>query len=100
MIEDILRREKLLRPHSQFYFWRTAVGSELDLIIERGSKRFAIEVKSGHGSKDRLARTLEQAASDVQASKVWILDQAAGTEPLRPKVERRGWPENIDWLPK
>ncbi len=100
VIEDVRRREKLLRPHSQFYFWRTAAGAELDLIIERGSKRFAIEVKAGRGGNGNLGRTLEQASLDVKASGVWILDQAEGSEPLRPGVERRGWPENSDWLPE
>ena len=100
VIEDLLRREKLLRPHSQFYFWRTAAGSELDLILERGAKRFAIEVKAGRGGHSNVARVLEKAADDVQANKVWIIDQAEGTEPLTPNVERRGWPANIDWLPE
>ena len=100
VIEDLIRREKLRHPHSQFYFWRTAAGAEVDLVIERGTKRFAIEVKAGRGDKQHLARVLEQAAADLKASQVWILDQAEGTEPLRPKVERRSWPENSDWLPE
>ena len=100
VIEDLVRREKLRHPHSEFYFWRTAAGSELDLIVERGANRFAVEVKAGRGGKAHLARILEQAGADVRANQVWILDQAKGTEPLRPKVERRGWPENIDWLPE
>jgi hypothetical protein len=99
VIEDLTRREKLRYPHSQFYFWRTAAGSEADLVIERGSKRFAIEVKAGRGDKRHLARVLEQVAADLRATRVWILDQAEGTEPLRPKVERMSWPEKTDWLP-
>ena len=99
VIEDLLRREKLLYPHSQFYFWRTAAGAEIDLIIERGAKRFAIEVKAGHANQVRLARSLEQAAADLQAKAVWILDQGKGIESLRPTVSRRGWPDSIDWLP-
>jgi len=100
VIEDLLRREKLVHPHSQFYFWRTAVGAELDLLIERGAKRFAIEVKAGRGGQGHLARILEQARIDTRANHVWLLDQAAGTEPLHSNVERRGWPENIEWLPE
>lgn len=100
VIEDLIRREKLRHPHSQFYFWRTAAGAEVDLVIERGTKRFAVEVKAGRGDKQHLARVLEQAAADLKASHIWILDQAEGTEPLRPKVERRSWPENSDWLPE
>ena len=100
VIEDLIRREKLRYPHSQFYFWRTAAGSEVDLVIERGAKRFAIEVKAGRGDKRHLARVLEQAAADLRAAQIWILDQAGGTEPVGPKVERRSWPENTDWLPE
>ena len=100
VIEDLLRRETLRHPHSQFYFWRTTVGSELDLIIERGAKRFGIEVKAGRGDKSALARALERTAADVGAKQIWILDQAEGTEPLRPRVERKGWPDNVGWLPE
>ena len=95
-----LRRERLFHPHSQFYFWRTAAGSEIDLVIERGPKRFGVEVKSGRGGQGNVARRLEQAARDTQARRVWILDQAEGAESLRPGVERLSWPENIDWLPE
>ena len=36
MIEDILRREAVAYPGSQAFFWRTAAGAEVDLVIERG----------------------------------------------------------------
>jgi predicted AAA+ superfamily ATPase len=100
VIEDLIRRERLQRPHSQFYFWRTAGGSELDLIIERGAKRLAVEIKTGRGDKLELARRIERTASDLKPNASWILDQAEGTETLRPKIDRRGWPESIDWLPE
>ena len=100
VLQDIVRRERIANPHSQFFFWRTSTGSELDLIVERGAKRFAIEIKSGRGNKAGLARSLEQALSDAGANKVWILDQGEGSEPLGPRVERRSWSENTGWLPK
>lgn len=100
VIEDLLRREKLAHPHSQFYFWRTVTGAELDLVIERGAKRFAIEVKAGRAAQGHLARILDQSRADVHAAGVWVVDQAEGTEPLRPKVERKGWREIIEWLPE
>lgn len=100
VIEDVMRRERIAHPHSQFYFWRTLAGAEIDLVIERGGQRFGIEVKAGRGNQRRLARSLEQAASDVRATHVWVLDHAEGSEPLRPGVERRGWPESVTWLPE
>ena len=35
VVEDILRREAVAHPNSQAYFWRTAAGAEVDLVIER-----------------------------------------------------------------
>ena len=100
VIEDLIRREKLQYPHSQFYFWRTAAGAELDLIVERGTTRFAVEVKSGHGGRGIHAHILDRGANDTKAKHVWVLDQAEGIEPLGPRVDRRGWPESMDWLPE
>lgn len=39
VLEDLVRRERLVHPFSQFFFWRTQAGSEVDLLIDRGSKR-------------------------------------------------------------
>jgi hypothetical protein len=38
VIEQIIRREKLAHPDSQFYFWRTAKGLELDLVNQSREK--------------------------------------------------------------
>jgi hypothetical protein len=98
-MEDFLRREKLHNPHTQFYYWRTATGAELDLLLDRGSQRIGIEIKAGRGDKTGAARAAEQIAVDAGASSVWILDQAAGTEALRPSVRRRSFVESQKWLP-
>lgn len=99
VMEDLARRERLRNPHSQFYFWRTAAGAEVDLVIDRGSERFAIEIKAGRGVQPGAARALEQTALEIGANRMWVVDQGAGTEPLRPKLERRGMAESLDWLP-
>jgi predicted AAA+ superfamily ATPase len=99
VMEDIIRREKLRHPHTQFHFWRTAAGAEMDLLLDRGSQRIGIEIKAGRGDKTSSARTAEQIAGDTGATSVWILDQAAGTESLRPCVRRRGFAESLKWLP-
>jgi hypothetical protein len=100
VIEDLIRREKLAHHHSQFFFWRTTTGAEVDLVIERGAQRFAIEVKTGWGAHVSLGRALEQSRADLQARRVWIIDQAQGTEPVRPRIDRRAWSESIAWLPQ
>jgi len=91
VVEDILRRERVARPASQAFFWRTLAGAEIDLLLERGDTRVAIEIKAGHGGAPRAVRSLREAAPDVGAKRVWIVDQAPGTELLAPGIARIGF---------
>ena len=36
VVEDMIRREKIAHPFTQFFFWRTQAGAEIDLVLERG----------------------------------------------------------------
>ena len=99
VLEDIVRREKLRHPHAQFFFWRTADGAEIDLVIERGSARVAVEIKVGRGDKIHAARVLGKAMNDVDAKTGWILDQADSTDALRPGLARRSFAADPEWLP-
>ena len=47
MIEQIIALERLQRPGSQFHFFRTHTGAEIDLLIDRGQSRLGIEFKAG-----------------------------------------------------
>jgi uncharacterized protein len=91
VIEDVLRRERVARPATQPYFWRTAAGAEIDLVLERGAQRVALEVKAGRGDDARAVRTLREAMPDVQAERAWIVDQAPGIEPVAPAIARAGF---------
>lgn len=99
VLEDLIRREKLRHPHAQFFFWRTADGAEIDLVIERGSERVAVEIKAGRGDKAHAARVLEQAMRDIGAKRGWILDQADGEDALRLGLARRSFAADPTWLP-
>lgn len=98
VLEDLIRRERLRHPNTQAYFWRTQAGAEIDLLLERGGGRVALEVKAGRGNA-RHARHLDEALNDAGASAGWILDQGQGTEPLRPRITRKGFQDALDWLP-
>jgi predicted RecB family endonuclease len=95
----MIRREKLRHPYAQFFFWRTADGAEIDLVIERGSSCVAVEIKAGRGDKAHAARVIGQAMADVGARQGWILDQAPGTDPLSPRLARRNFAAEPAWLP-
>jgi uncharacterized protein len=99
VLEDLLRRERNAHPHSQFFFWRTAAGAEIDLVIERGTARFAVEIKSARADKPHAIRALVAAAADVAVRRAYLIDQDVGRDPIRPDVERLGFSAALDWLP-
>lgn len=99
VLEDVIRREQLRHPHAQFFYWRTADGAEIDLIIERGRERVAVEIKAGRGGQDLAGRSLAKAMVDAGAKTGWILDQAPGSDPIRAGIWRRSFAETPGWLP-
>lgn len=99
VLEDILRREAMLHPHTQAYFWRTAAGAEVDVLLERQGAVHAIEIKTARATSAYLARSLRAILGDTQAISATILDQGSGIEHLAPEVQRRGFGASVDWLP-
>jgi len=93
VIEDILRRERVARPFSQAWFWRTAGGAEIDLLLDRGGERVAVEVKAGRAGEARALRTLREALPVAAVRRAWMVDQAPGIERLGPHVARAGFDE-------
>lgn len=99
VIEDILRRERPARPGTQAYFWRTAAGAEIDLVLDRGAERVAVEIKAGRGDDARAIRTLREALPDVDAARAWIVDQAPGIERVSESIARAGFDAVVDGTP-
>jgi uncharacterized protein len=99
VIEDLLRRERLSHPSGCAFFWRTAAGAEIDLLLDRGHERVAVEVKAGRGANARALRGLREALPDVQASRAWLVDQGPGIEPLGQGLARGGFGELLQGLP-
>jgi len=91
VIEDVLRRERIAHPSTQPWFWRTAAGAEIDLLLDRGAERIAIEIKAGRGDDARALRSLRNALPDVETSRAWIVDQAPGIARLGPNIARAGF---------
>jgi uncharacterized protein len=99
VIEDVLRRERLAHPGTQAFFWRTAAGAEIDLVLDRGNERVALEIKAGRGDDARAVRTLREAMPDIDAGRGWIVDQAAGVERVSERIARAGFAEVARGVP-
>jgi len=99
VIEDVLRRERLAHPGTQAFFWRTAAGAEVDLVLDRGHERVALEIKAGRGDDARAVRTLREALPDIGASRAWIVDQSAGIDLVGDGIARAGFGQLVSGVP-
>jgi predicted AAA+ superfamily ATPase len=99
VIEDLIRRERLVHPFTQFFFWRTATGQEADLVLERGSERIAIEIKANSGTNPHDARKLETVLDDIGATEGWLIGYSGESVQLTPRVRSVSLDLNPEWLP-
>ena len=58
-------------PRWQFYFYRTKAGAEIDLLMVKGSRRLAVEIKAGKAPT--LKRGFWTAMEDVQATEKYLI---------------------------
>ncbi len=68
VIENIL---SVLPSHSEAYFYRTAAGAEIDLVLIINSKLWAIEVK--HSSTPKLTRGFHLACQDIKPDNKFVV---------------------------
>lgn len=99
VVEDLIRRERLKRPHSQFFYWRTATGQEVDLVMDRGNECLAIEVKANSGTNPHDARRLEGMLDDIGAVRGYLIGIGAPTGQLSSRVSNVSLDLNPNWLP-
>ncbi len=67
VIENIITNMPRYEPS----FYRTSNGVEIDLILEKGQDRIAIEIK--HSSSPKLSRGFYQFIEDLSPSQVWVI---------------------------
>lgn len=99
VVEDLLRRERMANPFTQFFFWRTATGQEADLVFDRGTRKIVVEVKANSGTNPHDARKLETVLDDMEASEGWIVGQGGEFTQLSARVRSVSLDRNPGWLP-
>ena len=67
MIEQLISLELLHKTGSQFFFYRTSAGAEIDLLIIRGADKIGFEIKSAQSAhpRDRTTLAAERAAGII-----------------------------------
>ena len=76
-IENIIGKFSTWEP----YYYRTSTGNELDLILTKGNKRIAVELKTS--STPNVTRGFWQALEDVEADRAFIIAQVRQAYPYK-----------------
>jgi hypothetical protein len=66
VIENVAAAHRQWRP----YFYRSASGAEIDLVLEKGQKRLAVEAKAS--SSPEVKRSFFNALEDAKIDAAWI----------------------------
>lgn len=77
-----------LEPDETF-FWGTHGGAEMDLIVERGGKRYGFEFKVTE--KPSVTHSMTIAQADLDLAKVYLVYPGELSFPLRDKMETLGY---------
>jgi predicted AAA+ superfamily ATPase len=99
VMEDIIRRERLAHPFTQFFFWRTATSQEADLILDRGNRRIAIEIKANSATNVHDARKLDSILDDIGADSGWLVGIGGESTSLTARVRSVSLDLQPEWLP-
>ncbi|MCG2700734.1 ATP-binding protein [Candidatus Parcubacteria bacterium] len=80
IIENILTELKNWKG----YFYRTSSGSEVDLVLVKGQKKIAVEIKLS--TAPEISRGFWQAISDLKADEAWIIAPVKDKYPIKKNV--------------
>ena len=84
-------------PRSEAYFYRTATGQEIDLILQLpAGKTYAIEIK--HSSAPKLEKNFQIALDDIKPDKAFIVYNGRDRYPKSADVEAIGLRELAEML--
>jgi predicted AAA+ superfamily ATPase len=77
-------------------FYRTSSGNEIDLVLERGRRRVAIECKAS--SAPEVTRGFRQALGDLDIAEAWIIAPVKETYPAGRGIAVTSLPRFLkDW---
>lgn len=87
MIEQIIAREQLQKAGSQFYFFRTYAGAEIDLIVDRGNERIGYEFKCAVSAGPKDWANLKKGIDDGIIHRGFLVYLGERSYPVSERVE-------------
>jgi len=69
VIEQIIRAMNI----TEYYYWRTHTGVELDLFVIKDGKRYGFEIQ--YSDKPMITRSIKQAIKDLRLDALYLIYQ-------------------------
>ncbi len=85
-------------PGWQPYFYRTATGDEVDLVMVKGDRRLAIECKAS--TAPQLTKGFWNVLNDIKPEHVWVVALVNDSYPIKENVTVCGLPQLVPDLRK
>ncbi|MFN0116780.1 MAG: ATP-binding protein [Elusimicrobiota bacterium] len=82
LVEHVISGFQLAEPGTQAYYWRTASGVEVDLLIERGNRIIPFEIKLHSSPTRNDVRGLVTCMKDLKLKKGYVLYPGANNYSL------------------
>jgi predicted AAA+ superfamily ATPase len=73
LIEQIIALYQLYVPGSRFYYWRTAGGAEVDLLIESAGRIILFEIKLHSAPTNKMVQGLNACMQDLEIDKGYVV---------------------------
>ena len=86
MIEQIIAHEQLQGAGSQFYFFRTYAGAEIDLVVDRGYERAGYEFKCSVSASRKDWASLRNGVEDGIIHKGFVVYLGERSYPVSDKI--------------
>ncbi|MGH2360503.1 MAG: DUF4143 domain-containing protein, partial [bacterium] len=72
-IDQLIAMFDRVAPGSRFYFWRTARGEEVDLLVDAGAGLLPIEVKLHSAPTAEDVFSLRRCMQDLNLERGWLV---------------------------
>ena len=87
LVEQVIALERLARDGSQFWFYRTRAGAEIDLVVERGKERVGYEFKCAASARRGDASGLLAGIGDGVVTRGMVVHAGSRRYPLADRIE-------------
>lgn len=72
-------------PKTEYYFWATHTGAELDLFFFHQGHRYGIEIKFNEAPK--ITKSMQIALQDLQLKQLWVISPGHHTYPIHEQIK-------------